>query len=401
MEGEVEVLQSVFRGDHSALRDEIPIREKLSAANFAAEREKIFKRAWLCVARTLDLPAPGTYKVVELPTFRTSILLTRAADGKVRAFHNICRHRGNKLVRTGSGTKRNFACGLHGWVFSNEGELLRVTDEPQFPHIDKCKLNLLPVHVEAWQGLIFVNFDETPRWTLREWIGEMYDQFDGYFDDKERQTSYAVTVNCNWHLSLTAFIEGYHTAYIHKNTAPDYQGGKINPHRHRPLIETFARHQRYSAPRNPDHKPTPAEVIAYKYARKLAPAFDGDSTGLPPGVNPLRTTTWAFDVVELFPNFLMLNSNYWTLGLWFWPVDESHTVIRAERCLYKPRNAGDRLAQAYSRTRAREVIREDLNTLEATHQMLAAGFMEHIHLSQQELALQHHYKMADDMMALA
>lgn len=398
---QVETVKSVFRGDHSQLKDEIAIREMLTPGHFADERERIWKRAWLCVARTQDLPKAGSYKVVDVPTLKSSILLTRAEDGAVRGFHNICRHRGNKLVRSGSGTRRNFACGLHGWVFSNTGELAHVTDEPQFPNIDKCALHLLPVHTEVWQGLIFVCFDKEPRWSLREWIGEMYDQFDGYFDDKIRQTSYEVKVNCNWHLSLTAFIEGYHTAYIHKNTAPDYQGGKINPNRHRPLIETFARHQRYSAPRNPDHKPTPAEVVAYKHARKLAPAFDGDSTGLPPGVNPLRTNVWAFDVVELFPNFLMLNSNYWTLGLWFWPVDESHTVIRAERCLYKPRHAGDLLAQAYSRVRAREVIREDLNTLEATHAMLSAGFMENIYLSQQELALQHHYKMAADMLAHA
>jgi glycine betaine catabolism A len=96
----------------------------------------------------------------------------------------------------------------------------------------------------------------------------------------------------------------------------------------------------------------------------------------------------------------MLNSNYWHLGIWYWPVDEGRTVIRAERIFYKAKNAGERLGQAFSKVRAREVLREDLNTLEATQEMLESGVMEHIHLSQQELALQHHFRMTDEMLAV-
>ena len=394
-----DILRSVFRGDHSTLKDRVDILARISPEAYAEDLRLIFRRAWVCAARTLDVPAPGTYRVVDLPTYKTSLLITRAADGKIRAFHNMCRHRGNKLVREGAGKRAHFACGFHGWVFGADGALELVTDETQFPHIDKCDLGLLPVHCEAWEGLVFVCLDETPRWTLREWIGEMHDQFGGYWDDKERHTTYEVEVRCNWHLALNAFIEGYHTAYVHKNTAPDYQGGRSNPNRHRPLIETFARHQRYSAPRNPEHRETPAEEIAYRHSLKLAPAYDGKSDMLPPGVNPLRSDKWAFDVVQFFPNLVMLNSNYWHLGIWFWPLDHERTVIRAERLFFKARNAADRLAQAYSRTRAREVIREDLNTLEATQEMLSSGAMRHIHLSQQELALQHHFRMVEEMLA--
>jgi glycine betaine catabolism A len=395
----VEILQSVFRGDHTGLKNKIAIRERLAPETFAMEREKIFRRSWLTICHTLDLPEAGSYRVIDVPTFKTSLLVVRGTDGAIKAFHNICRHRGNKLVRSGEGRRLNFACGFHGWVFSNSGALVNVPDEPQFLGLDKCELGLIPVTTEVWGGWVLVNFAREPRETLRAWIGEMYGQFDGYLDSMEKLTGYEVEVRCNWHLAINAFIEGYHTAYLHKNTVPDYQGGKVNPNRHRPLIETFKRHQRYSAPRNPDHVATPAEIAAYRHARPLAPAFDSDCAGMPPGVNPLRSDKWAFDVVELFPNFLMLNSNYWHLGLWFWPVDEARTVIRAERVFYKATRAGDRLAQAFSRTRAREVLREDLNTLEATQAMLESGVMEFIHLSQQELALQHHFKMADDMMA--
>jgi Rieske 2Fe-2S family protein len=337
--------------------------------------------------------------VVEVPTLKASLLLTRDKGGQVRGFHNICRHRGNKLVRTGSGTRVNFACEFHGWVFDNTGELKVVPDESQFANLDKGSLGLIPVTAEVWEGLIFVNLDAEPRWTLREWLGEMYDQFGGYWSGMEKLASYQVEVKCNWNLAISAFLEGYHTKYLHRHSAPDYQGGRANPERHRPLIETMLRHGRFSAPRNPDHKVTPAEAAAYKYGRLLTPAFDTVIEDLPPGVNPIRSDMWAFDNLHLFPHVVMLNSRSWHLALWFWPIDHERTLIRSQRLFYKARTAGERFGQAFSKVRAREVLREDLNTLEATQAALESGVMRHIHLSRQEIAVQHHFKVAEDMLA--
>ena len=349
-----EALKSVFRGDQTGLKDRVAILEKISPGHYELEREKIFRRSWLCVAHVLDLPSTGGYRVVDVPTLKTSLLLTRDKAGLIRGFHNICRHRGNKLVRSGSGTRVNFACEFHGWVFANTGELTVVPDEAQFNQLDKCALGLIPVTTEVWEGLIFVNFDAQPCWTLREWLGEMYDQFGGYLSDMEKLASYQVEVKCNWNLAVSAFLEGYHTKYLHRHSAPDYQGGRANPERHRPLIETMQRHGRFSAPRNPDHKATPAEVAAYRFGRKLTPAFDTELAGLPAGVNPLRSDMWAFDNLHLFPHVVMLNSRSWHLALWFWPIDHERTLIRSQRLFYKAKNAGERFGQAFSKVRARK-----------------------------------------------
>ncbi len=95
----------------------------------------------------------------------------------------------------------------------------------------------------------------------------------------------------------------------------------------------------------------------------------------------------------------MLNSRSWHLAIWFWPVDAGRTLIRAERLFYEAKTAGERLGQAFSKVRAREVLREDLNTLEATQDALMSGAMRYILLSQQELPIQHHFKVAEDMIA--
>jgi phenylpropionate dioxygenase-like ring-hydroxylating dioxygenase large terminal subunit len=166
-------------------------------------------------------------------------------------------------------------------------------------------------------------------------------------------------------------------------------------------MELFRRHHRYSAPGNPDHKILPVEAIAIKYGRKLIPAFDFDSTGLPPGVNPTRYDKWAFDVLELFPNFVMLTGNHWRAELWFWPIDAGRTLIVNRAYNYKTKNLGERVSRSYFRSRGRDVLREDLNTLEAQQQMLASGAVPEVVLSRQEMALRHHYKVMADMLGEA
>ena len=395
----VAAAETRFVGQSADLENVVPILDLISPQNYEKERNKIFRRAWLPIAHVRDLPEPGSYKVVEMPTFNTSLIVVRGSDGVVRSFHNICRHRGNKLVRAGEGCRSSFACAFHGWTFANTGALRGVPDEQQFRGLDRDKLGLLPVTTEVWEGLVFANFDEKPRHTLGEWLGEMYGEFGGYFDDKEKCTSYRVVVDCNWHLAVNAFTEGYHTLFLHRKTVPDYQGGRSNPLRHRPFMQLMERHHRYSAPRNSDRRQTPAEELAYRYGRPLVPSYDGDSSRLPAGVNPGRSDRWAFDVVELFPNFVMLNSNNWHLGLWFWPIDAGRTEIRADRFLYQTDKPGEKLGQAFSKVRAREVLREDLNTLEATQRALMSGVMQTMILSQQELALQHHFKVTAEMLA--
>ncbi len=98
----------------------------------------------------------GSYFTKEIDAARTSIVVVRSADQQVRAFHNICRHRGNKLVwqdypgEETSGTARQFTCKYHGWRYSLEGDLTFVQQESEFFDLDKDDYGLAPVRVETW-----------------------------------------------------------------------------------------------------------------------------------------------------------------------------------------------------------------------------------------------------------
>lgn len=391
-------LDSLIRGTVEDLPSRINLGELLTAENFAKEKETIWRRAWLSIGHTLDVPESGNYLVYDIPTFNLSLLVIRGKDEKVRVFHNICRHRGNKIVREGDGKKAVFTCNFHGWSFGTDGKLLNITDAKEFDNCDPDQLGLIEVHSQIWNSFIFINLAEKPHCTLEQWLGPMFSQYDNYFEHQEKVASFKSVVNGNWHLGVNSFTEGYHTLYLHKSTARDYQGGKSNPDRHRPHIEIFDRHHRYSAPGNPDKVFVRGEKIAAKYGRLMIPAFDFNLEGLPPGVNSAKHDKWAFDVVEFFPNVVMLIGNCWHNEITFWPIDEGKMLITNQAYAYKTKNLGERISRSYFRARVRDVFREDLNTIEAQHNALSSGVMNEVILSRQEMALRHHYKVNRLMM---
>src|SRR3954452_18330116 len=103
--------------------------DSISPVHYERERAAIFARTWLNVGRVEQLPRTGSYFTKEIHAARTSVIVVRDTDGEVRVFHNICRHRGNKLVWTDfpdeevSGTVRQFTCKYHGWRYSLSGDL--------------------------------------------------------------------------------------------------------------------------------------------------------------------------------------------------------------------------------------------------------------------------------------
>jgi glycine betaine catabolism A len=376
----------------------VPLMDFLEEDHFQREIERVFRRAWLPVINVSDLPKPNSYLVLDMPTFKTSFLITRGEDNEVGVFHNMCRHRGNKLVRQGQGCARRFSCGFHGWTYGNDGRLQSITDHQQFGDLDAGTLGLIRVNSQVWEGLLFVNLEEQPHESLSGWMGKLYEGYNGYFDDLEKVASWQMTVNCNWHIAVNAFTEGYHTAFIHRETVPDYQGGKNNPMRHRPGMEFLRRHSRYSVAGNPEHKVTPVEELAYSFGHKYFPEFRVDTSHLPPAINPWKVQNWGFDIVHHFPCYILMAGARWAYSYWFWPIDKGRTLLRLDVFASKAKNAGERLGQAYYAARSRDVYREDLNTLEAIQSAFQSGAMREIVLSKQESALKHHYDMLKDML---
>src|SRR3954462_14411142 len=201
--------------------------DSISPEHYELERDAIFRRTWLQVGRVEQLRRKGSYFTRELHAARTSVVVVRGTDDEVRAFHNICRHRGNKLVwqdfpgEEVRGTARQFTCKYHGWRYGLDGGCTFVQQESEFFGLDKKDYGLAPVHCEVWEGWIFVNFDrESEPRPLREYLGEYGAGFEGYpFHEMTQVHKYRAEIGANWKLYIDAFTEFYHAPVLHAKQA--------------------------------------------------------------------------------------------------------------------------------------------------------------------------------------
>src|SRR3954464_6331939 len=165
--------------EHFGLNTEpVSYEDSIAPEHYEKERDAIFRRTWLNVGRVEQLPRNGSYFTRELDAARTSVLIVKDMKGEVRAFQNMCRHRGNKLVwndyprEETAGVCRQFTCKYHGWRYDLEGQLTFVQQEQEFFDLDKADFGLVAVNVDVWEGFIFVNFDPEAA-PLRDYMGRL------------------------------------------------------------------------------------------------------------------------------------------------------------------------------------------------------------------------------------
>ena len=185
----------------------VPHEDSISPEFYELEAEAVFKRAWLNVGRVDHLPRNGSYFTKEIEVAKTSVVIVRDMGGEVRAFYNICRHRGNKLVwndfpkEETAGVCRQFTCKYHGWRYNLDGALNFVQQEGEFFDFDKDDYGLVPVHCDVWEGFIFINLAEEPEQSLTEFLGPMILGFEGYpFDKMTERWFYRSEIKSNWKL---------------------------------------------------------------------------------------------------------------------------------------------------------------------------------------------------------
>ncbi len=189
----------------------VPVAPVVSPEYFEREREAIFRKVWLNLGRVEDIQKPGDYVVKDIAVLKAAIILVRGDDGQVRAFHNVCRHRGNQVAQ-GRGNAKGFACGFHGWTYDTAGQCVFVPDEEVFFDLDRAQLGLPPLRCETFAGFIFVTVNPAAA-PLAEYLGDFGEQIKDFpFHTMQRMHTLRADVNCNWKVFVDAFQESYHTS---------------------------------------------------------------------------------------------------------------------------------------------------------------------------------------------
>ena len=378
----------------------VSIEPFVSEEYLARECEHIFSKMWLMVGRTDRLEKPGDYFVKDIACLGKSIILVKGRDGEIRAFYNVCRHRGTN-VASGAGNCKYFTCRFHGWVYDTEGKNRHVADESQFHVLDKSKLNLDPVHCEVWRGFVFVNFDREPRETLTEQLAEHSDTLADFpFEEMEVAGRWGATLKANWKLFQDAFQEGYHVQTVHAGTIGHYFTGRRNPNCRPFRVRLYKRNRAMTFSFNPEFEPHPSEVFAAKIGQSLSQGEAGAAQAFP-GTNPEGDPFYSFDINAVFPNWLLDTSAGFFFIHEFWPIDATTTRWEAALHFVPPKSASQLMSQAQSITLLRDAFREDIATSEGSQAGLLSGSLKEINFADTEITCRHQYEVIERILNAA
>jgi phenylpropionate dioxygenase-like ring-hydroxylating dioxygenase large terminal subunit len=377
---------------------------------YEAERDAIFRRTWLDVGRVERLPRVGSYFTKELAVASTSLVIVKGSDGQIRAFHNLCRHRGNKLVwndfpgEETAGSCRQFTCKYHAWRYSLNGELTFVQQEKEFFDLDKSEYGLKSVRCEIWEGFIFINLDPDAL-PLSEYLGELAKGLEGYpFHEMTEVYTYRAEIGSNWKLFIDAFAEFYHAPVLHQKQAVKDEADKLlnvgfealhydlrSPHS---MISTWGG---MAPPKDPSMvKPIERVLRSGLFGPWDRPDIAGLDP-LPAGLNPARHKAWGIDSFHFFPNFMLLVwAPGWYLTYHYWPTAVNKHIFEASLYFVPARTVQQRLGQELAGVTFKEYALQDGNTLEATQTMLQSRAVTQFPLNDQEILLRHLHKVTGD-----
>jgi Rieske 2Fe-2S family protein len=183
-------------------------------AIYELELERIIMRNWIMVAHESEFAEIGDFKTVQIA--HESAIIVRGSDGDIKAFANVCRHRGSLVCLESSGNTRKFTCPYHGWMYDIDGNLTAARSMAD--GFDKSEYGLKTVSVDVLGGLIFICFSDKPASleNARQELAEPMAMFD--FDNLKLAAHRSYDIDANWKLSIENYAECYHCATAH----PEY-----------------------------------------------------------------------------------------------------------------------------------------------------------------------------------
>jgi glycine betaine catabolism A len=200
----------------ASYREALPATWFFDPQQYHREWRDIWCREWLCVGREEDWPAIGDFQRLDIGN--QQIIITRAGDGALRAFHNTCRHRGSVLCETASGRFKNerIVCPYHAWTYQLDGELERAPRSTSADGLRLKDFSLYGVALESWGGFVFVNLAAEPRSGLRDALAAEAGNVAAWpLDELRRVHRTTHRLACNWKVFWENYLECYHCPGVH------------------------------------------------------------------------------------------------------------------------------------------------------------------------------------------
>lgn len=214
----------------------MPTDAYTNVLRYRAERDRIFKTLPLALALTIEMPEPGDFKTMLV--METPILLVRGDDHIVRAFLNVCRHRGARVCNIDSGNTRSFNCPYHAWIYDRQGILTSRYAADSFGEVPQDELGLSPLGCEETVGLIWVTLGSSESFDIAAWLGAFAAELaslkltDWYLYAKRE------LAGPGWKVTMDGYLEIYHHNVVHGATVGKHTIGNLL------VLDTYGPHQR-------------------------------------------------------------------------------------------------------------------------------------------------------------
>ncbi len=194
----------------------VPVEDYRDPVRWQREMDEIFAAVPLLLAVGGELPQSGDYKAMEV--LGVPVLLTRGADGSVRGFLNVCRHRGAPVAAPGCGSARRHTCPYHGWTYDTEGALVGLPGQEGFGDVDRAIHGLTEIPVAERAGLIFGQTTPGLDLDIDAWLGDLRGLLEPLGAGSWHVVERTELPGPNWKVCYDGYLEGYHFATLHRNT---------------------------------------------------------------------------------------------------------------------------------------------------------------------------------------
>nr|WP_087572925.1 aromatic ring-hydroxylating dioxygenase subunit alpha [Sphingomonas sp. CDS-1] len=241
------------------------------------EWDRLWTKTWINVGRVSDLPRVGSW--LQAVVGPESFIVTRSAEDRLSAFHNVCQHRGARLVSDDFGRTSVFVCPYHSWSYDREGRCRSITDRDLFCSESLSgQLDIRQVRCDTFGGFVFICMDQNAP-PLHEYLDDIPDLLAGYrLDELIVHNDIMVDLACNWKTMLDAFSENYHVHIAHPAAAGLVDDREVQmdfyPHGHARRITPIAVHNSRKGAVGPAN---PAQRVMLEAAGIDPESYDGDS----------------------------------------------------------------------------------------------------------------------------
>lgn len=332
---------------------QVPVRNYTDPDRLDRELSTAFRNYPMVAGSAVAVREPGSYLMS--PWARFPYVVVRDKSGTLRAFLNMCRHRGARLVSGNEECLKAFVCPYHGWTYNLDGSLMSITKEYNFPGVDCEQRGLHELAVTEHAGLIWVHPTPGATIDLRANLGEQICEDFEHFGLEQLivHRKKTVTLNANWKLLLQTYLDRYHVPVLHRNSIAEFfKQGVIAHHLHGPHIRIAA--GLTSLPTAADLDPQAWQILNY-----------------------------ASILYTLFPNtYLIVHSNLVSINS-FYPVAPDATIWTHEMLYRQGDYEGEEGQEALTQRFAnidRVFQYEDFGTAEGCQAALQPGYGDEHHL---------------------